>query len=498
MSDSTRHPHAADPSESGDQPSSHSPSLPKSPDSGFSAEDRRLLDEVLRDAQALLDEYPQESTLDSADQPVDPSVSASMGDVVEPESSSAGFDLTPRNAETLVTQVDGLIDDLARLVDGADGSGAAAVPVGLDLTAVRAAGTDAGIETEDAGSGPDTEGPQVDLFAVSSDSIEVDAPASETPVTPSVDESDSESNRRIEPAASSEHSTDVLPADAIQPDPTPVTESSSITAEDDEAARRIEDLLANRLAEESDFDEATGEGTSTMVDSSHADPEPSGAALVAADDAAAARAEQAAIDALDATAETTSDSTAEIDGAVASGTTAESTAAPEEPVTEAITESSSVASAEDVASVAESEAASSSSTPASPATETTTRTGSESESGTVTAVDPEVDSVPTPATASAEARGNLLVRIGAAPYRFVPDRLRRHVTPVALSLAAWVPLAWGYALFGPEPAPPPAEVLHAGFDVPGAAVVEPEPAATSPASSIEGGPEATVGTPDSN
>lgn len=79
---------------------------------------------------------------------------------------------------------------------------------------------------------------------------------------------------------------------------------------------------------------------------------------------------------------------------------------------------------------------------------------------------PETDDAEKEVRPNARRPGpSLLIRLGAAPFRHLPRGLHRHATPVALSLLAWVPLAWGFALLAPTPVPPRLDVLHAGLHV---------------------------------
>ena len=67
-------------------------------------------------------------------------------------------------------------------------------------------------------------------------------------------------------------------------------------------------------------------------------------------------------------------------------------------------------------------------------------------------------------TKPAVHRESLLVTISALPYRFLPGSLHPFMTPLALSLALWVPIAWTFAILGPTPTPGAARVLQPGFE----------------------------------
>ena len=64
---------------------------------------------------------------------------------------------------------------------------------------------------------------------------------------------------------------------------------------------------------------------------------------------------------------------------------------------------------------------------------------------------------------SATDRTSTLVAIGALPYRFMPKSMHPLMTPLALSLALWVPVAWAFAFLGPTAVPGDAGVLQPGF-----------------------------------
>lgn len=83
-----------------------------------------------------------------------------------------------------------------------------------------------------------------------------------------------------------------------------------------------------------------------------------------------------------------------------------------------------------------------------------------------------------------DAPRSRLVAIATLPYRVLPPSTHAFVTPLALSLALWVPVAWTFAILGPNPAAGDADVLQPGFGG-GAAAMErssdpDDPAATSP------------------
>ena len=96
---------------------------------------------------------------------------------------------------------------------------------------------------------------------------------------------------------------------------------------------------------------------------------------------------------------------------------------------------------------------------------------SEDESATVTREaetikvdDASMDQQPEPEMSLVANRESFLVVIGSLPYRFLPKALHPFMTPLALSLALWVPFAWAFAFLGPTSAPGASGVLQPGFE----------------------------------
>lgn len=267
----------------------------------------------------------------------------------------------------------------------------------------------------------------------------------------------------------------------------PFAASSASSAEPSEAARRLEALLADRLAEEFELVEQAGTTTPTVIESqaeetpTPAQPEilPDSPELAQSDIDAVARAEMEALEALGSNlgtdletsstptpSETTAEGTPE--RPVDSDTETFAPAEPPEatataPVTETEAAETSPSPAEPVAvseSEVEAEAVSTADTPSESA-----RDASEPTPEPETNADPTDDAdVTTDRPRPTRTGPSTLVRLGAAPFRFIPRGLHRHATPVALSLVAWVPLAWGFALLAPTPEPATIDVLRAGFE----------------------------------
>ena len=60
--------------------------------------------------------------------------------------------------------------------------------------------------------------------------------------------------------------------------------------------------------------------------------------------------------------------------------------------------------------------------------------------------------------------GSVLLSIATLPYRILPESFHRFVTPLALSLAIWVPITWTFAVVDPQPSSAAMETLQPGFE----------------------------------
>ena len=69
-----------------------------------------------------------------------------------------------------------------------------------------------------------------------------------------------------------------------------------------------------------------------------------------------------------------------------------------------------------------------------------------------------------PRPAKSTSRARTLLAVTTIPYRFLPKTAHHLVTPLAISLAAWVPITWGYTILAPTPTPEANDVLRAGFN----------------------------------
>lgn len=69
-----------------------------------------------------------------------------------------------------------------------------------------------------------------------------------------------------------------------------------------------------------------------------------------------------------------------------------------------------------------------------------------------------------PRPVKSTSRARTLLAVTTIPYRFLPKTAHHLVTPLAISLAAWVPITWGYTILAPTPTPEANGVLRAGFN----------------------------------
>ncbi len=463
------------------------------PDSEAGSSDR-LVEDVLREAQALLaDSVPGGS---------------GSPDSVEPPPPSDAVDL-----QALVGRVVGLLGDLGQLTAEIDAT-ERPTAAGLDLTMVlpREA-PDPENAVPDLGSA----GPQVDLFATEVGTTdEADVSSSEAPtsevvletVTAASNDASSGAGELVDDlaaalaaefdqpelvgAASSGSTTSasatsgrsifnatsttatevalmsamaeefgVEPRELppIEDEGDPFASRPETASEPSEAARRLEDLLARRLAEEYDLD---AELVGTPPEDVDPETGPPSMAVPAAmpttmesdadatervqsDIDAVARAEMEALEALG------SDLGSDVhDGAtpdpVTPGSSSPDSFSPDSVTPDPRGDDLTTAEAD----AESSGAAEVDTTAVTDVSEPTSPCGTDADS----IVDHETQG---------RRRPSALVRLGACPFRVLPARFHRHATPVALSLAAWVPLAWGYAILAPKPAPARIDALPAGL-----------------------------------
>ena len=461
-----------------------------SPTDTTTGPDQRLVDDVLRDAEALLAdagsrEDPPEPVVSL---PVSSSVSSSATD---PRPSLEAFE--PADVQALVDRVDGLLGDLGQLADEVEAAEPSPAP-GLDLTLVLPPATPAPENVvPDLGSA----GPQVDLFstpdaAPESSSAEpspadvvLDSSAivneTETETSPSpaddllgdlsaalaeefdrpdltaaadppptgqstADSPLSETEVALMAAMTEEFGAEPGDLPPVDDEGDPFVTRADTPNEPSEAAKRLEDLLAQRLAEEYDLVESSDPGEPGVVDAAVTtttevtDP-------VQSDIDAVARAEIEALEALGSDLGPDD----EDDGVHVTSVpevSASSRVEPDASPVDAVPESSASIPAETAVADGDSPEA-----------------ASTDEDGSSTETEPS-DQSSSPRPKPVRPGPSALVRIGSLPFRMVPPKFHRHVTPIALSLAAWVPLAWGYAILGPKPSPPTIDALPAVLRMP--------------------------------
>ncbi len=457
-----------------------------------------LVEDVLRETQALLGEI---DTAESGSAPSDREADA-----------ASSMDL-----KSLVDRVDGLLGDLGHLAEAVESTDSSASK-GLDLTLVLPPRTKA---AEHVVPNLGSAGPQVDLFAApepESDPTEVEskpAPAGnvvlETEASASMSQPDpsaagdtvlddlaaalarefdqpelvaadaaggSSSSQPLKPAATragfaaspiSETEFALMTAMTeefgVEPTELPPVEDHGdpfqslpkTRSEPSEAAKRLESLLAERLAEEYDLVESTSTSAPAVIEPETAPAEgvsetPTTVAstadateLVQSDIDAVARAEMEALEALG------SDLGSDVhDGAtpdpVTPGSSSPDSFSPDSVTPDPRGDDLTTAEAD----AESSGAAEVDTTAVTDVSEPTSPCGTDADS----IVDHETQG---------RRRPSALVRLGACPFRVLPARFHRHATPVALSLAAWVPLAWGYAILAPKPAPARIDALPAGL-----------------------------------
>jgi hypothetical protein len=422
----------SDPVFEDDPPSAEDPTAPA---------DDNLVQSVLADARELLETLEGGNAEDEVDSP------ESSLPVAE-----KAFD--PDSVAAVLDRVEHLVDDFDHLDDAVEDQPRSEA---FDLTAVASKPPPSPDERVPS-HGPN--GPEVDLFAAEP----VVEPSTEPPMNPAlgfemaVEEEDPVSEAGPPP-----------PISATSEPPMPGTpEEESESSED--AAVRLEQLLADRLAEEYDVvedlvqqqpvaQEAADEGTpeaETVVNEAMIDSnEP------------AVRTEFESIEPTDhelglsstrviPASEVQPVEMASIPGEpepsqpAAMSTIKDDVGGPETAVMDRVEAEAST----DPVDPGESEA----SGPIEASTNEVSTAPSELEDGAADE-DPEGDQPSTEAE-----NGSVLLSIATLPYRILPESFHRFVTPLALSLAIWVPITWTFAVVDPQPSSAAMETLQPGFE----------------------------------
>jgi hypothetical protein len=391
----------------------------------------------------------------------------------EADSDSTGGSVSARiDLEAVLDQVEALVNDVTSETEPSGESGA------FDLTAVA---DDAPKEPIDQVPDLGPEGPVADLFA---EAPAEPRPSNETPLNPQIvfDSEDS-----IEDAVSMAMTREfgqeppVLPS--VEPVGDPFQAETSSPSPPDDAARRLERLLADRLAEEFDLVEGVGLQKTMVEDSSEMEPTPPDMITIRGGDDSASSAAPSEVSVMNEFAE---DPTVEpMRSPVVTESNAVEQAARVEfiepsmpfeppPVADLVVEDS-VGHPE--LTVEEPELDESTTIASEPAPESSPRPTEIPEVPEVPevaqplneveeedTVDPDVRDEDRPRPENARSRTRPLLAAATIPYRILPKNVHRLVTPLAISLAAWVPITWGYTLLAPTPVPEPTNVLRAGFD----------------------------------
>lgn len=407
-----------------------------------------LVQSVLEDARAVLGAFEDE-----------PRESGSTNTVPEsPSSAPTPFDSDA--VETVLDRVEGLVDDLDRVGVAVE---QVPRPETMDLTAaVPPPPVSPDEQVPDHG----PNGPEVDLFAVEATS----SPSLQPMANPTLD------FQRVDPMVDEAPGRESLEPMTENPDGRDPEE-----APDDEASVRLERLLANRLAEEYDSVEELKQRKSNVQDS---DPiTEDGSQSVSAPDLDAED-EAGGLSDLESIKTTDNEigiSSTRVVSAVESEpvemtSVSDEGEAPEPTPMESLPDdvedspvSGMVRAAEEDADErpvdASAEVASSASVeadePQAGPEAVSVSTTEVAESTNPGSLEDEVDFAPE--VTLVENRESFLKVIGALPYRYLPKSLHPFMTPLALSLAIWVPVAWSFAILDPTPAPADSTVLRPGF-----------------------------------
>ena len=410
-----------------------------------------LIESVLAEAGQLLDESPD---------PAPPSTDDSL---------EAAVDL-----EAVLDQVESLVNEVA--VEAVESE----EPGAFDLTMVA---TESPVEPDDQVPDLGPDGPAVDLFA-------------ETPVTsePSAEEAPNpkiilDSEDSIEEALSTAMTREFGEAPVVlspmAPTDDPFEGAAPSTPPPNDAARRLERLLADRLAEEYDSVEELGRHQPVVEDSQAGESTPSemikirggeepvstnGPTEVPMINEFAEDADQQPTRAPMVTESNAIEQSAQVDFVEASPPP-ESSPVPDVAIEESVGHPELVVEDPDLAvSVAPT---------SEPEIESVHPDPDESESevddvSDASALDSEVEDEPEidaasfdeerPRPVKSASRTRPLLAVATIPYRILPKTAHHLVTPLAISLAAWVPITWGYTILAPTPNPEATSVLRAGFN----------------------------------
>lgn len=419
--------------------------------------DENLVESVLADARQLLDTLGAENQEDDAG-------------ALESEALPARNTFDPGSVATVLDRVENLVDDFEQL-DQAVEDQPGSEP--FDLTAV-ASKQPALPEEQVPSHGPN--GPEVDLFAAE--------PIPEPSGEPAVN-----------PALGFDQATDVdveQVAEAIAvPEEPAVDEPTDQDAPSGDAAVRLEQLLADRLAEEydvvedlvqqeptaPDVEDVQAEGTEPVVHRAMedpTDPEPGTEfESIQSADHELGLSSTRVIPAVDpeSTEMITVPEGPDSPDQVEMKTIEDEVLAPipSKMVTVAAEEvpsdagSAEIPEPDEVVASVEADSLEKTIEAEEVATdESEFSTGTKE--GTIAELPEEVASMPEGGPVVEVESESVLVAMATLPYRVLPESLHRFVTPLALSLAIWVPITWTFAVVGPQPSAAATENLQPGFE----------------------------------
>lgn len=330
-----------------------------------------------------------------------------------------------REARSLLGEA-ALVDaDVEENVDSAEGPGDRFS--GDGETTGAHSNLDVGLQEDGIKRGPTardlgTEGPQVDLFGMATPSEAPTAPAGL-------------------PTEYAEHGRqESMPPNAEKP------EADGASPEASSPAAALEALMERRIAQESEVDDPVASPTDVTA-----------CAVETSEITRAEAAERAAMASLDAMGGSTPlRSTAGEVEAVSSGDplVQEDLDTPSiDPITPASTGSAIPAPviAEPTPSAKTDDAESRlDPPPASESPSASTEIGDESASNPPSSEDDSTMTVESPAAPAAVQKSPVIIRLAALPFRMLPSSVHGLVSVAAISIVFWIPVAWTYAILGPE------------------------------------------------
>ena len=383
------------------------------------------------------------------------------------------------HSETARVDLNAVLDQVEALVnDVTSESEPSGVPGAFDLTAVA---DEAPKEPIDQVPDLGPEGPVADLFA---EAPAEPPPSNETLLNPQiVFDSEDSIEEAVSMAMTREFGQEPPVLPSVEPVGDPFEAGTPSSPPPTDAARRLERLLADRLAEEFESVEGVGRQKAAVEDSLGMEPTPADMITIRGADDSEGSADPNEVSVMNEFPE--DPSVEPMRSPVVTESNAVEQAARVEFVEPSMPfETSPVADlvVEDSAghpelTVEEPELDESTTIASEPVPESSPRPAEVPEAPEVAevaqsvdevededTVEPDVREEDRPRPQNARSRNRPLLTAATIPYRILPKNVHRLVTPLAISLAAWVPITWGYTLLAPTPVPEPTNVLRAGFD----------------------------------